>query len=657
MNKIDELSVKSIRFLAAEAVEKAKSGHPGFAIDAAPMAYTLWKQMKHNPKDPEWQGRDRFVLSAGHASVLEYSLLHLFGYGLTIEDLKNFRQWGSLTPGHPEYRHTKGVETTSGPLGQGIAIAVGMAMAESRLAAHFNRDGYKVVDNYTYALCGDGCLQEGVASEAASMAGTMGLGKLILIYDRNHITIEGRIESTFGENVKARFEAYGWQVQEVASGEDMDAIQAALDNAKADTEHPSLIIVNTEIGYGTAKQGKASAHGEPLGEEALKSMREFYQWDYAPFEVPGEVYAHFDELGRGYAKAEEEYNRMFEGYKAAYPELYAEWVRWHDSKLPEELLNDPRLTAAEKPMATRATSGEILNLAAEYMPNLFGGSADLAPSNKSELKGRAYYSKEERDGANVHFGIREFAMAAACNGIMLYGGLRAYCATFMVFSDYLKPAMRMAALMKLPVLYILTHDSIGVGEDGPTHQPIEHLASIRAIPDTNLFRPADKKETAAAYIAALSGTMPTALALTRQNLPQLAETDVKKAMLGGYILRGCEKPDVILMASGSEVELAMKAADELEAKGKKVRVVSMPCTDIFDRQSAEYKESVLPGAVRARVAIEAGCAMSWYKYIGLDGETVTIDHFGASAPAGILFKEFGFTVENVVAAAERAMSK
>ena len=348
---------------------------------------------------------------------------------------------------------------------------------------------------------------------------------------------------------------------------------------------------------------------------------------------------------------------MCEGYKAAYPELYAEWVRWHDGSLPEEFINDPRLTAAEKPMATRATSGEILNLAAEYMPNLFGGSADLAPSNKSELKGKPYYSKNDRDGSNVHFGIREFAMAAACNGIMLYGGLRPYCATFMVFSDYLKPAMRMAALMKLPVLYILTHDSIGVGEDGPTHQPIEHLASIRAIPDTNLFRPADKKETAAAYIAALSGTMPTALALTRQNLPQLEETDVKKAMLGGYILRGSEKPDVILMASGSEVELAMKAADELEAKGKKVRVVSMPCTDIFDRQSAEYKESVLPGSVRARVAIEAGCAMSWYKYIGLDGETVTVDHFGASAPAGILFKEFGFTVENVVAAAERAMSK
>lgn len=657
MNRIDELSVKSIRFIAAEAVEKAKSGHPGLAIDAAPMAYTLWKQMKHNPKDPSWQGRDRFVLSAGHASMLEYSLLHLFGYGVTMDDIKNFRQWGSLTPGHPEYRHTVGVEATSGPLGQGIAVAVGMAMAESRLAAHFNRKGFKVVDNYTYVLCGDGCLQEGVASEAASMAGTMGLGKLILLYDRNSITIEGRIESTFGENVGKRFEAYGWQVQEVASGEDMDSIQTALDNAKADTEHPSIIIINTEIGYGTTKQGKASAHGEPLGEEALKAMREFYGWEYAPFEVPAEVYDHFDELGRGYERMEEEYNAMFAAYKEAYPELYDEWVKWHDSKLPEELLKDPRLMNAEKPMATRATSGEILNVIAEYLPNLFGGSADLAPSNKSELKGRPYYSKEERDGANLHFGIREFAMAAACNGIMLYGGLRTYCATFMVFSDYLKPAMRMAALMKLPVMYILTHDSIGVGEDGPTHQPIEHLASIRAIPDTNLFRPADKRETAAAYISALSGTMPTALALTRQNLPQLDGTDVNKAMLGGYVLRDAEKPEVILIASGSELELAVKAADELGAKGTGVRVVSMPCADIFDRQSEEYRESVLPNGVRARVAIEAGCSMSWYKYIGLDGETVTIDHFGASAPAGILFKEFGFTVENVVSAVERTMGK
>ncbi|MBR2329527.1 MAG: transketolase, partial [Clostridia bacterium] len=568
---------------------------------------------------------------------------------------KNFRQWGSLTPGHPEYRHTVGVEATSGPLGQGIAMAVGMAMAEERMAAHFNREGYPVVDNYTYALCGDGCLQEGVAAEAASFAGTQKLSKLILFYDRNCITIEGRIESTFDEDVNGRFAAYGWQVQELPNGEDMDAVVKAIEAAKADKDKPSVIIVNTEIAYGTPKQGKASAHGEPLGEENVKAMREFYQWDYASFEVPAEVYAHFDELKKGYAAEEAKYNEMFEGYKAAYPELYAEWQQWHSAELPEALLKDERLTAADKPAATRATSGNVLNVIAEYMPNLFGGSADLAPSNKSELKGKAYFSAQDRDGANVHFGIREFAMAAICNGIMLYGGLRAYCATFMVFSDYLKPAMRMAALMKLPVIYILTHDSIGVGEDGPTHQPIEHLASIRAIPDTNLFRPADMKETAGCYIAALRGDKPAAMALTRQNLPQYAETSVEGVLKGGYVLKDCADPEVIIMASGSEVELAVKAADMLGEKGKAVRVVSMPCTNLFDEQSAEYKESVLPSAVRARVAVEAGCSMSWYKYIGLDGEVVCIDHFGASAPAGILFKEFGFTVENVVAAAERAM--
>ena len=655
MNTIDTMAVKSIRFLAADAIDKAKSGHPGLPIGSAPMAYTLWKQMKHNPANPSWQGRDRFILSAGHASMLEYALLHLFGYGVTIDDIKNFRQWGSLTPGHPEYRHTVGVEATSGPLGQGIAMAVGMAMAEERMAAHFNREGYPVVDNYTYALCGDGCLQEGVAAEAASFAGTQKLGKLILFYDRNCITIEGRIESTFDEDVNGRFSAYGWQVQELPNGEDMDAVAKAIEAAKAATDKPSVIIVNTQIAYGTPKQGKASAHGEPLGEENIKAMREFYQWDYAPFEVPAEVYAHFDELNKGYAAEEAKYNEMFEGYKAAYPELYAEWKQWHSTELPEALLKDERLTAADKPAATRATSGNVLNVIAEYMPNLFGGSADLAPSNKSELKGKAYFSAEERDGANVHFGIREFAMAAICNGIMLYGGLRAYCATFMVFSDYLKPAMRMAALMKLPVIYILTHDSIGVGEDGPTHQPIEHLASIRAIPDTNLFRPADMKETAGCYIAALQGDKPAAMALTRQNLPQYAETSVEGVLKGGYVLKDCANPEVIIMASGSEVELAVKAAEVLGEKGKAVRVVSMPCTNLFDEQSAEYKESVLPSAVRARVAVEAGCAMSWYKYIGLDGEVVCIDHFGASAPAGVLFKEFGFTVENVVAAAERAM--
>ncbi|MBQ4611457.1 MAG: transketolase [Clostridia bacterium] len=655
MNTIDTMAVKSIRFLSADAIEKSKSGHPGLPIGSAPMAYTIWKQMKHNPANPQWQGRDRFVLSAGHASMLEYALLHLFGYGLTIEDIKNFRQWGSLTPGHPEYRHTAGVEATSGPLGQGIAMAVGMAMAEAHMAAHFNREGYPVVDNYTYALCGDGCLQEGVASEAASFAGTQKLGKLILFYDRNYITIEGRIECTFGEDVNGRFEAYGWHVQELPCGEDMDAIAKAIEAAKAVADKPSVIIVNTEIAYGTPKQGKASAHGEPLGEEAVKAMREFYQWDYAPFDIPAEVYAHFDELKKGYAAQEAKYNEMFEGYKAAYPELYAEWQQWHSSELPEALLNDARLTAAEKPVATRAAGGTVLNIIAEYLPNLFGGSADLAPSNKSDMKGKAFFSPEDRDGANIHFGIREFAMAAMCNGIMLYGGLRAYCATFMVFVDYLKPAMRLAALMKLPVIYILTHDSIGVGEDGPTHQPIEQLLSVRSIPDAALFRPADMTETAGCYIAALQGSKPSAMALTRQNLPQYAETSIQGTLKGGYVLKDCPQPDVILIATGSEVELAVKAAEVLGEKGKAAKVVSMPCVELFEEQSAEYKESVLPAGVRARVAVEAGCSMGWYKYVGMDGEVIGIDRFGASAPAGILFKEFGFTVENVVAAAERVM--
>lgn len=655
MNNIDTMAVKSIRFLAADAIEKSRSGHPGLPIGSAPMAYTIWKQMKHNPADPAWQGRDRFVLSAGHASMLEYALLHLFGYGVTIEDIKNFRQWGSHTPGHPEYGHTAGVDATSGPLGQGIAMAVGMAMAEARMAAHFNREGYPVVDNYTYALCGDGCLQEGVASEAASLAGTQKLGKLILFYDRNCITIEGRIESAFDEDVKGRFAAYGWHVQELADGEDMDGVAKAIEAAKAEKNRPSIIVVNTVIAHGTPKQGQACAHGEPLGEENIKAMREFYKWDYAPFEVPAEVYAHFAELRKEYAAQEAAYNKMFEGYRAEYPELYAEWQQWHSAELPEGLINDERLTAADKPMATRATSGNVLNIIADHMPNLFGGSADLAPSNKSELKGRPYFSPDERDAANIHFGIREFAMAAICNGIMLYGGLRAYCATFMVFSDYLKPAMRMAALMKLPVIYVLTHDSIGVGEDGPTHQPIEHLASIRAIPDTLLFRPADMKETVGCYIAALQGNRPAAMALTRQNLPQYDETSVQGVFRGGYVLRDCNNPEVIIMATGSEVELAVKAADVLAEKGKAVRVVSMPCAELFDEQSAEYKESVLPAGVRARVAVEAGCSMSWYKYTGLDGQVVSIDHFGASAPAGMLFKEFGFTVENVVAAAEKVI--
>lgn len=657
MQKIDQSVVTTMRVLAAEAVQKANSGHPGLPIGAAPMAYALWKQMKHDPADRKWPGRDRFVLSAGHASMLEYALLHCFGYDLPIEEIKNFRQWGSKTPGHPEYGHTLGVETTTGPLGQGFATAVGMAMAEARMAAHFNREGFPVVDNYTYALTGDGCLMEGVSAEAASLAGTQKLGKLIVLYDRNLITIEGSTTIAFTEDVGKRFEAYGWQVQNVSDGEDIDAIAKAISAAKAESEKPSLIIVRTEIAHGTPKAGKSSAHGEPLGEENIQLMKKFYGWEHEEAFFVSEDVKSFAEAVRAQGKKEHDaFNAMWESYKAKYPELDREWAQWHSSELPAALENDERLWKWESPAATRATSGTVLNILSEYLPNLFGGSADLAPSNKTELKGKPFFTSEDRDAPNIHFGIREFAMACACNGIMLYGGLHAYCATFLVFADYLKPALRLSALMKQNVLYVLTHDSIGVGEDGPTHQPIEQIASLRATPDTLVFRPADGKETSACYLAALKSGLPSVMALTRQNLPQY-ENSGKAAMRGGYVLRDCEgRPDVILLASGSEVELCMKAAEALQKEKLHARVVSMPCTELFDKQEESYRESVLPKDVRARVAVEAATSFGWHKYVGLDGKCITLDHFGASAPAGILFKEFGFTVENVVAAAKELMA-
>ncbi|OQB23624.1 MAG: Transketolase [Firmicutes bacterium ADurb.Bin182] len=658
MKNIDRKAITAIRILAAEAVQKANSGHPGLPIGAAPMAYTLWKQMKHNPANPKWQARDRFVLSAGHASMLEYALLHLFGYGLTIEDLKNFRQWGSKTPGHPEYGHTVGVEATSGPLGQGISMAVGMAMAEAHLAAKFNREGFPVVDNFTYALTGDGDMMEGVASEAASMAGSMGLSKLIVLYDSNRITIEGDTDITFRENVSARFASYGWHVQSVENGENTDAIEAALIKAREETEKPSLIVVRTKIAYGTAKEGKASAHGEPLGEDNIKLMKKFYGWESEDaFAVPGDVYAYFNSLLSGFQKAEDDWNALFEAYSKQYPELRREWDEWHSGRLPDELLNDESFFRFEGKAATRSASGEVLNRLIKYLPNLFGGSADLAPSNKTNLKGAGDFSAGSYEGSNIHFGIREFAMAAACNGIMLYGGLRAFCATFLVFSDYLKPALRLSALMKLPVIYVLTHDSIGVGEDGPTHQPIEQLASLRSIPNTLVFRPADSKETAAAYISALSADGPSVLALSRQNLPLYEETG-KGALKGAYILRDTQgEPDVILIASGSEVEIIMKASELLKEKGVRTRVVSMPCMELFDRQSEEYKKSVLPDSVRARVAVEAASSFGWHKYTGLDGRVISIDRFGASAPAGVLFEKLGLTAESVVKAALETAGK
>ena len=654
----EQLVVNAIRILSAEAVQKANSGHPGMPMGAAPAAYALWgKQMKHNPADPKWINRDRFVLSSGHGSMLMYSLLHLFGYGLTIEDLKQFRQFGSKTPGHPEYGHTVGVETTTGPLGQGIANAVGMAMAEKHLAAKFNRDGYPVVDHYTYCILGDGCMMEGISHEACSLAGTLGLNKLIALYDDNEISIEGDTNIAFREDVPARFRAYGWNVIDVKEGNCWRQIDAALTVAKK-SDKPTLIVCHTAIGFGSPKQGMAASHGEPLGVENLAETKKNLEWPCAEdFAVPQEVYDCTAETLKAGKAAEAKWDELMTEYAKAYPELKAEFDKWFSGEIVD-LTKCEDLFAFEKGRATRASSGEVLNRLTKYVPNLFGGSADLAPSNKSYMKGKGDFSKETPNGDNLHFGVREHAMAAICNGIYLHGGLRPYCATFFVFSDYMKNAMRMSSIMNLGVPYVLTHDSIGVGEDGPTHQPIEHLAGLRAIPGLIVFRPADSKETAAGWIAALTEKHPVALVLTRQNLP-LYDKSGLDALKGGYIISDSKKatPDVLLMASGSEVEQCVGAQKLLKEEGIDARVISMPSFELFDAQPEEYRESVMPKAVRARVAVEAAASFGWHKYVGLDGATVTLDRFGASAPAGLLFKEFGFTAENVAANAKKVLGK
>ena len=654
MKAIDALSVNSIRVLAADAIQKANSGHPGLPLGSAPMAYELWaNHMNHNPANPKWENRDRFILSGGHGSMLLYSLLHLFGYGLTKEDIMNFRQLGSLTPGHPEYGHTIGVEATTGPLGAGMGMAVGMALAEKHLAAVFNKENYPVVDHYTYVLGGDGCMMEGISSEAFSLAGTMGLSKLIVLYDSNRISIEGSTDLAFRENVEERMKAFGFQTITVEDGTNLDAIGLAIEAAKADTERPSFITIKTEIGYGCpAKQGKASAHGEPLGVDNVKAMRETLGWPYEePFFVPDEVYAHFAKLAEEKAETEAAWNVMFAAYCQEYPEMEALWEKYHSGVDADSLMNNEKLwLEQEKPEATRSLSGKMINLLKDEIPGMIGGSADLGPSNKTEMKGEGDFSAENPAGRNIHFGVRELAMAAIGNGIMLHGGLRAYVATFFVFSDYVKPMARLSALMGVPLTFVLTHDSIGVGEDGPTHEPIEQLAMLRAMPNFHVYRPADATETAAAWYSAVSSKKtPTALVLTRQNLPQLAGSS-KEALKGAYILEDSAKevPDAIIIATGSEVELAVKAKAELEAEGTKVRVVSMPCMELFEEQSAEYREVVLPKAVRKRVAIEALSDFGWGKYVGLDGAYVCMKSFGASAPAAKLFEKFGFTVENVV---------
>ena len=655
----EQMVVNAIRILSAEAVQKAKSGHPGMPMGSAAMAYAVWgKQMKHNPADPQWKDRDRFVLSSGHGSMLMYSLLHLFGYGLTIEDLQQFRQFGSKTPGHPEYGHTVGVETTTGPLGQGIANAVGMAIAEKHLAAKFNREGYDVVNHYTYCILGDGCMMEGISHEACSLAGTLKLNKLIALYDDNEISIEGNTDIAFREDVPARFRAYGWNVIDVADANCFCQVNAAITLAKK-SDKPTLIVCHTKIGFGSPKEGMASSHGEPLGEENLAATKKNLGWPCTePFGVPAEVYEETAKAQERGKAAEKAWDEKLEAYFKAYPEMKAEWDTWFSDELPVDLLNDEDFWKFEGKSATRASSGVVINRLAERIPNMIGGSADLAPSNKTNMKGKGDFSAETPEGANMHFGVREHAMAAICNGMKLHGGVRPYCATFFVFSDYMKNAMRMSSIMNLGVPYVLTHDSIGVGEDGPTHQPIEHLAGLRAIPGLIVFRPADSKEVAAGWYAAMTEHHPVALVLTRQDLP-LYEKSGKDALKGGYILSDSEKatPDCLLMASGSEVEQCVEAQAALKAEGIDARVISMPSFELFDAQSEEYKESVMPKTVRARVAVEAAATFGWHKYVGLDGAVIGLDHFGASAPYKVLFKEFGFTAENVAATAKKVLGK
>jgi transketolase len=659
MSNIDNLSVNAIRVLSADAVQKANSGHPGLPLGAAAIGYELWaNHMNHNPKNPNWENRDRFVLSGGHGSTLLYSLLHLFGYGLTLDDLKNFRQWGSKTPGHPEYGVTTGVEASTGPLGAGMAMAVGMAMAETHLAATFNKEGYPVVDHYTYVLGGDGCMMEGINYEAFSLAGTLKLNKLIVLYDSNKISIEGNTDIAFTEDVPARFKAMGFKVLEVKDGNDISEIGKAIEEAKADKESPSFIKINTKIGFGSPKEGTADVHGAPLGADNIIAMKKTLGWpSEEPFFVPDEVYENYKAKAENLAKKEEEWNKLFKEYCEKFPEMKTLWDEYKDETKAGKLLDDEDFWSyEEKDDATRNLSGKVLNKLSAKLPTLFGGSADLAPSNKSYVNGAGDYSAENYAGRNVHFGVRELAMTGIGNGLVLHG-LKAYVSTFFVFSDYVKPMARLASLMEIPLTFILTHDSIGVGEDGPTHEPIEQLAEFRAMPNFNVFRPADATETIAAwYSAVTSKETPTALVLTRQNLPQLAGSS-KEALKGGYVVADSSKetPDAIIIASGSEVSLSIEAKEALAKEGVDVRVVSMPCMDIFEKQSLEYKEKVLPKAVRARVAVEALSEFGWGKYVGLDGKTVCLDRFGASAPAGVLFKEFGFTVDNVVKAVKEVI--
>ncbi|ABR73644.1 transketolase [Actinobacillus succinogenes] len=659
----------AIRALSMDAVQKAKSGHPGAPMGMADIAEVLWRGfMKHNPSNPKWADRDRFVLSNGHGSMLIYSLLHLTGYDLSIEDLKNFRQLHSKTPGHPEYGYAPGVETTTGPLGQGITNAVGMAIAEKTLAAQFNREGHDIVDHHTYVFLGDGCLMEGVSHEACSLAGTLGLGKLIAFYDDNNISIDGHVDGWFTDNTKGRFEAYGWQVIDNVDGHDPEQIAAAVKLAQAETEKPSIIICKTIIGYGSPnKSASHDCHGAPLGEEEIALTRKALGWNYAPFEIPADIYAAWDAKAAGQA-AEAAWNEKFAAYAKAYPELATEFTRRVNGELPANWAAESqafieKLQANPAAIASRKASQNAIEAYARILPEFLGGSADLASSNLTLWSGsKPIRAKENTDGNYINYGVREFGMSAIMNGIALHGGFIPYGATFLMFYEYAHNAVRMAALMKQRALFVYTHDSIGLGEDGPTHQPVEQTAALRLIPNLNVWRPADQVESAVAWKEAVERQDgPSALIFTRQNLAQQDRTSAQLANVarGGYILRECcEKgdcPDLILIATGSEVELAMKAADVLDAEGVKVRVVSMPSTNVFDKQDEAYRESVLPSSVTKRVAIEAQIADFWYKYVGLEGRIIGMNRFGESAPAEQLFKLFGFTVENVVAKAKEIL--
>ena len=661
---IDDLCINTIRTLAMDAVQKANSGHPGAPMGLAPAGYVLWTRvMKHNPVNPDWPDRDRFVLSGGHASMLLYSLLHLTGYDLSLEEIRNFRQWGSKTPGHPEYGHTPGVETTTGPLGQGIANAVGMAMAERHLAACFNRPGHDIVDHHTYVMCGDGDLMEGVSGEAASLAGHLQLGKLICLYDDNGICIEGSTDLTFTEDVASRFKAYNWQVIGVKDGNDPDAIEKALLKARAQTKKPTLIMLQTHIAYGSPnKQDSADAHGAPLGEEEIKLTKAALGWKAKePFTIPPKALNRFRKCVKAGEKAEAAWKKAYQGYTKQHPDLADGWINALTRFMPKGWeAGLPHFTPEEGPLATRAASGKVLNAAADIFPSLMGGSADLAPSNKTHINASSEFTKGHGDGRNIRFGVREFAMGAILSGMFLHGGIRPYGGTFLVFSDYMRPAIRVAAIMKLPVIYVFTHDSIAVGEDGPTHQPVEHLAALRAIPNLTVIRPADATETAQAWRKALSmNDSPVALILSRQKLPIL---DAKQTACGvdqgAYILSNCKgRPQILLIATGAEVHITLAAQKLLADKGVAARVVNMPSWELFEAQPQSYKNRILPASVKQRIAVEAGIAMGWERYVGSAGRVIGIDTFGASAPGGTVLEKYGFTADRIVETALEMLKK